>query len=162
VSSGSVHPLPERDLGRHCDCRGGDYEACRDLLAVIRCRSSKRCDRNTQLESTGRFTLELRSRWWRICGSRTRGFFPSVARVRAPSRRACTPRSSSRLLPFPTKKTTGSSKHVRDNFRDMPLGPVARNPLSFCPTKWPGRELNPRHADFQFGLGSDVSSLART
>jgi hypothetical protein len=37
----------------------------------------------------------------------------------------------------------------RDHSRDMPLGPVAQSALSCCAAKWPGRELNPRHADFQ-------------
>jgi hypothetical protein len=47
----------------------------------------------------------------------------------------------------------GVQRHVRDNFRDMPLRPVAQSLVSCRVTsEWPERELNPRHADFQSGL----------
>jgi hypothetical protein len=51
-------------------------------------------------------------------------------------------------LQYNAKATSFKSKS-RDKSRDMPLAPVAQSPLSCCATQWPGRELNPRHADFQ-------------
>jgi len=45
--------------------------------------------------------------------------------------------------------------------RDVLLSLVASSPLSCSATQWPGRELNPRHADFQSGSGGDVRVLRR-